>query len=111
MVPLQPPRGRQQNHPHVLHVCLQCVFDSLSVCMPRTCVCVCVCVRACECACATGSRVGWLCLVFYLLSLLPFAGVTRVAFLYHYMPSLLFAEVLVGACPAMSSLCDCVCME
>ncbi len=42
------------------------------------------------------SRVGWFCLLGFLQSIVPFLAVSRVAFLYHYLPGLLYAQLLVG---------------
>jgi hypothetical protein len=37
-----------------------------------------------------------LCLIGYAANLLPYAAVARSTFVYHYMPALLFAELLAG---------------
>lgn len=39
---------------------------------------------------------GWYCFLCYLLSLLPYAGVARAAFVYHYMPACYYGEIMVG---------------
>jgi hypothetical protein len=48
------------------------------------------------CLLVTASRVGWYCLMCYLACLVPFTAVSRAAFLYHYMPALLYGEFLIG---------------
>jgi dolichyl-phosphate-mannose-protein mannosyltransferase len=39
---------------------------------------------------------GWFCFFAYLFNLLPYLGVTRQAFIYHYMPALMYAMLIAG---------------
>jgi dolichyl-phosphate-mannose-protein mannosyltransferase len=39
---------------------------------------------------------GWYCFLAYMFNLLPYLGVTRQAFIYHYMPALSYAMFVTG---------------
>lgn len=43
------------------------------------------------------NRAGWYCFLGYVFNLLPYLGVTRQAFVYHYMPALYYAAFVTGA--------------
>ena len=61
--------------------------------MVLLCVCVSLCVRVCVCV---RRFMGSYCTVAYALNLLPYLGVTRQAFVYHYMPGLYYATLLTA---------------
>ena len=50
------------------------------------------------------TRAAWYCVTAYLFSILPYAFVSRAHFLYHYLPGLLFGEILLGKLACSS--CD-----